>query len=108
MPVFEYRCNDCRKRFSLLFGVVEEKQSEKCPLCGSADVSRMISRFASLRSEDELMDAATDPSKIGDMDDPAQIQSWMRQMGREMGEDLDDDFDEILDETDSEPALQGL
>lgn len=98
MPLFDYRCENCRKRFSLLIGVVAEQQVEKCPSCGSTSVHKLISRFGRLRSEDDLIDDLADPSKIGDMEDPKDLQRWMRSLGKEMGEDLGDDFDEMVDE----------
>jgi len=97
MPLFDYRCADCRKRFTLLVGVVAEKQEEKCPACGSLKVEKLISRFARLRSEDELIDGLADPSKMGDLDDPVEMQKWMMRAGKEMGEDLGDDFEEMLE-----------
>lgn len=106
MPLFDYRCADCKKRFTLLLGVVAEQQEEKCPHCGSGNVSRLISRFARLRSEDDLIENLADPSKAGDWEDPKQLQSWMKRMGKEMGEDLGDDFDELME--DSEPSSDEL
>lgn len=102
MPLFDYRCTDCRKRFTLLVGMVAEKQEEKCPQCGGANINKLISRFARLRSEDEIIDGIADPSNLGDMDDPKEVYSWMKRMGQEMGEDLGDEFDEILEEAESE------
>lgn len=98
MPLFDYRCADCRKRFSLLFGVVAESPEEKCPHCGGSNVNRLISRFARLRSEDAIIDDLADPARAGDLDDPKQLQSWMKRMGKEMGDDLGGDFGEMLDE----------
>jgi len=97
MPLFDYRCMDCRKRFSLLIGVVAEPQEERCPNCGGTKVRRLISRFARLRSEDDMIDSLADPARVGDVEDPKQLHSWMKRMGKEMGEDLAD-FDEVLEE----------
>jgi putative FmdB family regulatory protein len=99
MPLFDFRCSDCRKKFTLLVGVVAERQDEKCPACGSANVNKLVSRFARLRSEDDLIDDLADPSKMGDLENPKELHSWMKRMGKEMGEDLGDDFDEMLDES---------
>lgn len=42
MPVYEYRCNACKKEFErLVFG----NQVMKCPDCGSADVTKKMSVF---------------------------------------------------------------
>jgi putative FmdB family regulatory protein len=98
MPIFDYKCANCRKRFSLLVGMVAEKQEEICPTCGSSNVNRLISRFSRLRSEDDIIDSLADPSNIGDLDDPREMRSWMKRMGKEMGEDLGDDFDEVLED----------
>jgi len=102
MPLFDYRCGDCKKRFSLLVGVVAEPQEEKCPNCGSANVRRLISRFARLRSESDMIESLSDPARVGDLEDPKQLHSWMKRMGKEMGEDLGDDFDQVLDEIEAD------
>lgn len=51
MPIFEYICKDCRKRFeTILYG---ENQAQ-CPLCKSTNLDQQISKFAvgaSSRSE---------------------------------------------------------
>src|SRR5712692_6208566 len=56
MPIFEYRCGECRRRFSLLVGVVAAGPEARCPRCGSERISRLISRFAVARSEEDLLD----------------------------------------------------
>jgi len=50
MPLFEYICTDCRKRFEAL---VYGSQEPSCPLCGSKKLEQQISTFAvgSSRSE---------------------------------------------------------
>ena len=110
MPIFDYICSRCAHRFSLLLGVVAEPQRERCPACESRDIRRLVSRFARLRSEDEILDAIADPSGIGDLDDPKELGIWMKRMGREMGEELRGDFDEMVDELESggEPSAEPL
>lgn len=104
MPIFEYRCADCRRRFSVLVGVVAGAADTKCPRCGSGSVSKLISRFAVARSEDDLIDDIADPDKLGDLEDPRAMAKWMKQVGREMGEDLGDDFDELVEDAVREEA----
>jgi putative FmdB family regulatory protein len=108
MPLFDYKCRDCRKRFSLLVGVVAESQEEKCPVCGSTNITRLISRFARLRTEDELIESLADPAAVGDLEDPKQLHNWMKRMGKEMGEDLGDEFDEILAEAEKEETPEEM
>lgn len=102
MPLFDYRCSECGKRFALLLGVVAEPQAEKCPNCGSENVVRLISRFSRLRSEDDIVDSLSDPAKMGDIDDPRQLQSWMKHIGDALGEEAGGDFGQILEEIDSD------
>src|SRR5436305_454271 len=107
MPIFEYRCDECRRRFSLLVGVVAGATEMKCPRCGSEQLQKLISRFATSRSEDDALDDLADPTKLGDMDDPKQMMQWMKRVGREMGEDMGDDFDELVEEAAAEEAAGG-
>ena len=45
MPIFEYRCASCGRRFEALQSRVEEP-SPNCPHCGAKRVERMLSTFA--------------------------------------------------------------
>jgi len=102
MPVFDYKCAHCGKRFSLLVGVVAKSPDHVCPKCGGRNLVKQISRFSPLRSDEDIIDSLVDRSDVGDWDDPRQVRSWMKRMGKEMGEDLGDDFDEIFDEVESD------
>ena len=59
-----------------------------------------MSRFATVRSEEDRLDSLADPSSLGDLneDDPRSVARWMKKMGTEMGEDLGDDVEEALEE----------
>ena len=98
MPLFEYRCEDCRRRFTLLVGMVAESKPQACPRCSGTKLQKLISRFAVARSEDDILDNMADPSSIGDPEDPRAMADWMRRVSREMGEDMGDDFDELVEE----------
>jgi putative FmdB family regulatory protein len=104
VPIYEYRCEGCRRRFTRLVGVVAEETKLECPRCGSGEVRKLVSRFAVARSEDDLLDNLADPSTLGDPEDPRAMADWMRRVSREMGEDLGDDFDELVEESVREEA----
>ena len=107
MPIFEYRCEECRRRFSLLVGVVAGSAEQCCPRCGSRQLQKLISRFASPRSEDDALDELADPTRMGDLEDPKQMMQWMKRVGRETGEDMCDDFEELVEEAAAEEAEGG-
>ncbi len=43
MPIFEYICQDCKKRFEAL---VYGSSQPQCPLCHGANLDQQISVFA--------------------------------------------------------------
>lgn len=104
MPIYEYRCHDCRRRVSLFyrsFAAIAEQP--RCPRCGGSRLSRLISRVAVVRSEDSRIDDLADPSMLGDLDenDPKSLARWMRKMSDESGEDMPEEFGEVMDRLES-------
>ncbi len=108
MPIYEYRCKQCRRRFSVLwrsFSTVDET-NVKCKYCNSENVVRLVSRVRVLRSEDSRMEDLADPSAWGDLDenDPKSMGRFMRKMVNEMGDEAGDmgpEFDEVIDRLES-------
>lgn len=101
MPIYEYRCQKCRKRVSILTLRVSEEVEPRCDKCGSKKLSRLMSRFAMPKSEEARLDALSDPSSLAGLDenDPKSMARWMRKMGREMGDEFSgDDFDQMVDD----------
>ena len=43
MPLYEFECTRCRRRFEELVRGAGDLQALKCPDCGSEDVARQIS-----------------------------------------------------------------
>ena len=79
---------------------VSEAVDPVCEHCGSRDLTRLLSRFAMVRSEESRLDDLTSDAALGDVDesDPKSMARWMRKMGSELGEDLGGDFDEMVDQ----------
>ena len=101
MPIYEYRCNKCRKKVSILTLRVSEAVDERCEHCGSTSLTRLLSRFATTRSEESRLDSLADPSNLGGLDEnnPRSMARWMRKMGKEMGDEFGgQEFDEMVDE----------
>jgi putative FmdB family regulatory protein len=46
MPVYEYRCNDCKGRFEILRPVAEREVAAVCPRCESLASMPLISLVA--------------------------------------------------------------
>lgn len=101
MPIYEYRCNKCKKKVSILTLRISEEVNPECEYCGSKNLSRLMSRFAMVKSEEARLDALADPSNLSGIDenDPKSMARWMRKMGKEMGEEFSgDEFDQMVGE----------
>src|SRR5262245_36047278 len=100
MPIYEYRCESCRKKVTVLTLRVSETVDPQCEHCGGRQLTRLMSRFSTVRSEDSRLDDLADPSSLSGVDenDPKSMARWMRKMGKELGEDAGDDFDQMVDE----------
>ena len=101
MPIYEYRCHNCRRRVSILWRTFAEAETgmARCPRCGGEQLTRLVSRVRVVRSEESRLDDLADPASLGDLDesDPRSIARWMRKMGDEAGEDMGPEFEEVVD-----------
>jgi putative FmdB family regulatory protein len=99
MPIYQYRCLNCKKRFEVLLSYQEYgEKSIHCPHCSSDQVQRRIGRIRIAKSEESRLDSLTDPSGLeGLEDDPRALGKMMRKMGNEMGEEVGPEFDEVVD-----------
>lgn len=88
MPVYEYRCLECKKRFSRLVGMLQADDPMQCPHCSAISAQRLVSRFARVRSEDQMIDSLADEVEMmGEPDNPQAMRRFMREMGAAMDED---------------------
>jgi len=51
MPIYEYRCGACGKRSSALLASYSTPDPA-CPHCGKSELKRLVSTFATVRSDD--------------------------------------------------------
>jgi putative FmdB family regulatory protein len=103
MPVYEYVCQDCRRRFSWLVGVVAGTKEPTCPKCGSARLKKLVSRVASIRSEEETFERLEDEAAdLEGAESPQAARRFARRMGDEfgdeMGEGLENEMESALEE----------
>lgn len=107
MPIYEYSCQECRKRSSFLVMNPRQSGSIVCRHCGSSSLERLMSRFAVPTSEESRLESLADPANLGGLDesDPRSVARLMKKMGEEMGEDVSD-VEAMLDQPgDDETAI---
>ena len=103
MPVYQYRCLDCQRRFEAFITYADYGQKQiHCTHCGSENVIRRIGRIRVAKSEESRMEAISDPAALeGLEDDPKALGRMMRKMSNEMGEDLGPEFSDVVDRLES-------
>jgi len=99
MPIYEYRCNACNRRVSVFQRQITASTAAICPNCGGSDLRRLVSRFAVVRNEDQMLDSLDDDSLLSGVDenDPRSVAAWARKMQSKMGEEVEPEFEEMID-----------
>ncbi len=99
MPIYEYRCQDCGRKVSVLVARMGQ-EAEQCPRCGSPKLLRLYSRFALARSEEDRLERLADEAELAGVDenDPKSVARWVKRMGQELGEEGSEEFEEALEE----------
>jgi len=102
MPLYDYFCSDCQKRFDVFMTYAEYgTRPITCTHCQSKNVRRRVPRVRVAKSEDSRMDSLagdfSDPSALAGLEnDPQAMGRMMRKMGKEMGEEMPPEFDEVV------------
>ncbi len=98
MPIFEYRCASCGRRFSALVGMTAGADDVRCPHCGSLSASKLVSRPGRYRTEDDRIDdVANRLEAMGDDASPSLVRERMREVGKALDEDASDEFEEMFE-----------
>lgn len=99
MPIYPYRCLNCRKRFEIYLSYSEYgTRPVHCPHCQSDQVQRRIIRVRIARSEESRLDDLADSGDLDGLEeDPRLLGRMMRKMSNELGEDMGPELDEVID-----------
>ena len=94
MPIYEYRCHDCRRKAEVFFRSFSETHVPACPNCGSSDLVRLFSRVTIIKSWGSSLNPP-DFESLSDVneDDPEAMKQLMHRIKTEMGDEsgeLDD------------------
>lgn len=97
MPLYEYHCAECGRRYSALVGMTAEPDDERCPSCGEVG-TKLVSRFRRGRHEDERLDEMADQMEFrGEPESASEMRQWVRELGKGLDEDASDEMEEMLE-----------
>ena len=99
MPIYEYRCSECNKEFSLLVLNKKKLSKVRCKFCQGSNLTRLLSPFRVHQTEESRL-ANVDTSKPRGDDyykDTRNIGLWAKKRMRELGADLGPKMDEIVE-----------
>jgi len=100
MPLYEYRCQDCQKKYEVRLAYSEyDAYAPVCPHCNSTNVQRIIRRIRVTTNDLSRLSEMADPSNLDALeDDPRKLGRMMRDMRDQVGaDDLPGEFDEVVD-----------
>ncbi len=99
MPIYEYRCNQCRKEFSELFLNAEEVDKIRCKYCHGRNLTKLVSSFRVHQTEESRLGGFDTSKPQGDefYKDSRNVGLWAKKRMRELGVDLGPKMDEIVE-----------
>ncbi len=100
MPIYEYRCNDCRKLTNVFVRSANTPPQPVCDHCQGTSLERAMSRFAYHRSEQTIIDDYGSPgldARPEDYKDPRQIGRWVEQRFDDYGMELPPEARDMID-----------
>lgn len=105
MPIYEYRCIDCNKKFEVL--TFKSKFSPSCPRCGSKNVEKIVSLFRRIKTEEERLEEFDEKDIFSEdfYKDPRNIGLSAKKKLKEMGVDLGEEFEETVEKARSGELL---
>jgi putative FmdB family regulatory protein len=100
MPIYEFICQNCHQKLSFLVRDVSVTFAPKCSLCGSTDLSRVISSFAHHKSLKTVWEESGEPTAHPTDDyykDPRNIGRWVEKKFHDMGQELPSQIQEKIE-----------
>jgi putative FmdB family regulatory protein len=84
MPSYDYRCKNCGNKFTLNYKTYEDYDAAErtCPKCGSAELTRLISRVAIQRPSRDFSSMSPDQMlSVLESGDSRQVGEMFQQVG---------------------------
>ncbi len=103
MPIYQYDCADCADTVEVFFRSVSATSEPKCPECGGAQLTRLVSQFARVRSDaDRLAEVDFSEHEAAlERGDERGFAKWARQASAEYDEVLGSNYRELAEQAEA-------
>ena len=103
MPIYQYDCADCEGPIEVFFRSVSAAGDPKCPECGSARLTRLVSQFARVRSDEQRLAEVdfTQHEAALERGDERGFARWAREASAEYDEVLGSNYRELAEQTEA-------
>jgi len=107
MPIYEYSCQSCQRKFSMLNRSFSEIKDPICTHCGAIGGTRLISQVTVIKDPYEFMKGMPSWESMTDFDedDPRSTADMLRRMKDETGQDIGPEGEEMLARIDAGEVL---
>lgn len=110
MPIYEYRCQSCRRKVSVYVKGFSGTPEIACSFCGGKDLVRLFSTFATVRGDSDIYDdILSDSSLVNRMmaNDPKALVEWSRRMGGTEGENAPE-YQEMIERMERGESVESV
>jgi len=100
MPVYEYRCNKCRRLVTQYVRGFADPPKAICSACGSEELTRLFSRFTIGKTYRDFYDEILSDRELeqGMMaNDPRALAKWSRKMDAAAGGEIGPEHEDMLE-----------
>ncbi len=100
MPIYEYRCQKCGHQQEQFHRSLDNTKVPDCETCDDGLMQRVISRFATPKTESQVLDQYGTPGPGASPDayrDPRQIGRWAEERFDQMGVEMPAEAKQMID-----------
>lgn len=100
MPIYEYRCSACGHVQEQFHRSLERATAPACESCAGDDMRRVISRFATPKTEAQVLEQYGAPGPGAGPEayrDPRQIGRWAEERFDQMGVEMPSEAKQMID-----------
>ena len=115
MPIYEYRCESCKRLIPVLVLKTQEKPQLECPQCQSQQLTRVFSSFSIGKGESYLRkgiyeDILSDNQLVKGLNsnDPRSLAEWNKRMSQGTGEDIAPEYQEMQQKLESGQSVESV